>query len=377
MNLLFLCLSMLLACNTEADEKAQATHPTKAEIETKNFDTITKALPVSEQEIPKKEIKQADEILEKPSQSPTEIVKDEPSIIKSSEPIVIATELPKKSESAPSNKESDLVEKPTISKTEIPTTEAVFEKEVQTSTEDIEITDLDSNQEEMDDVIETVQVEEVELLPYTHEKWQKLLSNYVDQKGFVDYQGFKNDEAKLDAYLSELSNEDLSSYGAAQKKAFFINAYNAFTIKLIVENYPLKSILDLHGGKTWDRKWISLGGEEYSLNEIEHQLLIRDFSDSRVHFAINCAAKSCPPLSNKAFTSTNVESELNALTKAFLSNEAFNKISSSSAELSKLFEWYAKDFGDVKAYLSKYLGVTLDDKVKLKYKEYDWSLNGK
>ena len=91
--------------------------------------------------------------------------------------------------------------------------------------------------------------------------------------------------------------------GLGQKKmAYWINVYNAFTIKMIVDNYPVSSITKLHGGKPWDVKWIELGEKKYSLNEIEHNILRPQFKDARIHFAVNCAAQSCPPILNKAWT---------------------------------------------------------------------------
>jgi len=381
MNLLWLCLSLLFACGPETEQKTQDVKAPVLEEIAQTYKVDSNVVISSEAEIPKEEIVEADVIPQNSStaEKDDEAKKEDVAIIL--EPTVIA--------SPSSNASTKYSNSSTVTDEKVQTTDAkiefkdpVVEDVIETPEKEVVIENAEVEEVYIDEPIEEVLEEEVieekeVFIPTKHEKWQSLLSKYVDQNGWVDYKGFKNDEANLNAYLEELSNEDLSTYTATEKKAFFINAYNSFTIKLIVDNYPLKSILNLHGGKTWDRKWISLAGTVYSLNEIEHQLLIRDFSDSRVHFAINCAAKSCPPLSNKAFTSSNVESSLNSLTKAFLSNKDYNEISSNSAELSKLFEWYAKDFGDVKAYINKYLGVSIQDKTNLKFKEYDWALNGK
>ena len=140
-----------------------------------------------------------------------------------------------------------------------------------------------------------------------HALWNELLTKYVSSSGVVDYGSFKKNEAQLNSYLSWLSANAPSKSDKSQKaKAYWINAYNAYTIKLIVDNYPVSSITDLHGGKPWDVSWITLGGSTYSLNNIEHDILRPIWKDARIHFAVNCAAKSCPPIANKAYTVGNL-----------------------------------------------------------------------
>lgn len=211
---------------------------------------------------------------------------------------------------------------------------------------------------------------------FDHSGFDKLLRAYVSSSGKVNYSGFKKDEAALDAYLAGLA-ENVPSSGDSRTKqiAFWTNAYNAFTIKLIVQNYPVKSIRDIDGGNPWDTKWISLGNKKYSLNQIEKDILLKKIGEPRVHFAVNCAAKSCPPLHNRAFTSSNINSKLESLTRSFINNESFNSISTKRLELSKIFEWYASDFNDVKTFISKYTDVEITKKTKISYNNYDWSLN--
>jgi len=157
--------------------------------------------------------------------------------------------------------------------------------------------------------------------------------------------------------------------------SYWINAYNAFTVKLIVDNYPLKSITKLENGKPWDKKWIKLGGKTYSLNNIENDILRPTYKDARIHFAVNCAAKSCPPLLNKAWTSRNLESNFERQAKAFINNNTYNKIGGNEIEISKIFEWYAVDFGNIVKYVNKYASTKADAKAKVKYMEYNWDLN--
>lgn len=211
-----------------------------------------------------------------------------------------------------------------------------------------------------------------------HSVFNELLSTYVSSKGVVDYLGFQKQEAKLDDYLAWLgTNVPASSVKRNERLAYWINAYNAYTIKLILMNYPLKSITDLHGGKPWDVKWIDLGGKTYSLNNIENDIIRPEFNEPRIHFAVNCAAQSCPPLANKAFTASNLESLLEKQTVAFVNNKKYNQLSRESVVVSKIFDWYGKDFGDIASYISKYAMESVKKEANVSYNEYDWSLNGK
>ncbi len=209
-----------------------------------------------------------------------------------------------------------------------------------------------------------------------HKAFDALLRKHVSSAGSVNYAGFKSDVSKLDAYIAILAaNPVQDSWSRNDKLAYWINAYNANTIKLIVNNYPVAKITDLEGGKPWDKKWIKLGSKTYSLNNIENDIIRPQFKEPRIHFAVNCAAKSCPTLMNKAWLPNNLESDFAKMTKAFVNNSNYNDISSSGASVSKIFEWYGEDFGDVKAFINKYSNTKING--DLKFKEYDWSLNGK
>ena len=155
-----------------------------------------------------------------------------------------------------------------------------------------------------------------------HEGWNALLQKHVSENGVVDYKGFKADKADLDAYLEALSeNVPTKETARDEALAYWINAYNAFTVDLITRNYPTKSILRFDNGKTWDVKRIKLGGEKYSLNQIENEIIRPQFKEPRIHFAVNCAAQSCPPLANEAFTASNLEQLLDARARAFINNK--------------------------------------------------------
>lgn len=209
-----------------------------------------------------------------------------------------------------------------------------------------------------------------------HNAFNKLLSKHVSSSGKVNYKGFKADNHMLEDYLSQLQDNPIKSgWSKKEKLAYWINAYNAYTIKLIVDNYPVSSITDLHGGKPWDAKWIKLDGKTLSLNNIENDIIRPTFKEPRIHFAVNCAAKSCPPLSNSVWTAANLESKFETATKKFVNDSKYNSVSSSGANVSKIFEWYKEDFGDLTAFLNKYANSPLGSGGKISFMEYDWKLN--
>jgi len=212
----------------------------------------------------------------------------------------------------------------------------------------------------------------------SHSSWDALLSRHVTSEGKVNYDGFKSDIAKLDAYLNLIGNNEAKpGWTQAEKKAFWLNTYNAWTIKLVLERYPVNSIKDV-SAKPWDKRFIKIGANTHTLNDIENKIIRRQFKDARIHFAVNCAAISCPKLSNKAFTLLNVEKELDRLTKEFFKSENV-KLVEKSAQLSKIFEWYAADFIEesesVLKFVEQHSGMTFHPKVKVSYLEYNWKLN--
>ncbi len=234
--------------------------------------------------------------------------------------------------------------------------------------------DNEAKKPELFDAKESIEIGKK--LTGTHQMWHTLLQKYVSEEGKVNYQGFKLEGANLDNYLNELSNSVPSDNDKSlSAMAFWINAYNAFTIKIILDHYPVNSITEIANGKPWDKKWIMLGAKMLSLNDIEHVILRPTWNDARIHFAVNCAAKSCPPLSNKAFTGSNTEGLLDKLTSRFINNPKFNQISPTKLTLSKIFEWYKEDFGDLPKFVNEYTTSEIKSNAAIRYQEYDWSLN--
>ncbi len=220
--------------------------------------------------------------------------------------------------------------------------------------------------------------DEKKAAPFTHQLWDDLLRTYVSSSGWVNYAGMRPEKARLEKYLALLqANPPQSSWSREEEMAFWINAYNAHTVKLILDHYPLKSIRDIDKGNPWDVKRIKIGNKLYSLNEIENEMLRKRFGDARIHFAVNCAAKSCPPLYNRAWQASTLSQTLDERAGAFINDKQYNLITPSKASVSKIFEWYASDFGDLIAFLNRYARVKLKAGAKVVFLEYDWSLNGK
>lgn len=213
--------------------------------------------------------------------------------------------------------------------------------------------------------------------------FDSLLQKNVDKTGRVDYQSLKNNETLLDNYLAYIqNNEPTKNWSSNKKKAFWINTYNAYTIKIILNNYPLKSIRDIKiDGKTaWKIPFVKVGQKRYTLDQIEHKILRKKFNDPRIHVGINCASVSCPRLWNFAFTEDNIASSLDNLMKEFINNTTRNKISKNNLEISEIFNWFSKDFiknGTIINYLNTYAAIKISEKASIKYLTYDWSLNKK
>ena len=211
---------------------------------------------------------------------------------------------------------------------------------------------------------------------FNHDIFNELLKNNVSENGETNYPGFIKNKTIFKSYLTALSeNMPTEKWTKENKLAYWMNTYNAFTIKLIIDNYPTKSIKDIKNA--WDMRFFKLGDKWYNLSDIEHKIL-RKMNDPRIHFGINCASYSCPQLHNKAFTANNVNDELDHLAHQFINDITRNIISEDSIQLSKIFQWYSKDFkteGTLIDYLNKYSDITINSNAKKSYKKYDWSLN--
>lgn len=225
---------------------------------------------------------------------------------------------------------------------------------------------------------------------YSFNAWTSLLQKHVGKDGLVDYPGFIADKGKLQSFLATLSkNPPAKNWTENAKIAYWLNAYNAFTIKLIVDHYPLKSIKDL-GAKhqiifintPWDIKFFKIGGKTMTLNRIEHRILRKEFREPRIHFALNCASLSCPKLRREAYEGTRLDAQLTDQAKEFLSDPSRNQLTAKNPKLSAIFSFYGKDMTkwsgkSLIAFINQYAPIKIDEKAELDYLDYNWNLNGK
>jgi len=206
---------------------------------------------------------------------------------------------------------------------------------------------------------------------------------YVDTAGWLDYARWQKDTTALLTYLDGLSaRPPAADAAAAEQIAYWLNAYNAYTVLLILRHYPLESINELHTlryvATIWDADWFEIGGQAMSLGQIEHDILRARFEEPRIHFALNCASYSCPSLRREAYTSTRLEAQLEAQARAFLADPRRNRITRDHAEISQIFLWFRGDFtreGSLRDYLNRYAPVEITSETAIEYLAYDWSLN--
>lgn len=230
---------------------------------------------------------------------------------------------------------------------------------------------------------------------------QSVLSNYVDAKGMVDYAALKQNRGDLDKMIEQISavspdNKPQLFPTREAKLAYWINAYNAWILRIVVDNYPTSSItkIGLIPYGAFFVKRVSLGGEKMTLRSLENDIIRARFHDPRIHFAINCASASCPPLSTRVYLPGTLDEQLDAAARAFINDNRQVKldVAGNRIELSKIFDWYASDFTEalgsrsggnrtVVDYIRSYLNderrqaLAKIPNAKVNYQDYDWSLN--
>jgi len=228
-----------------------------------------------------------------------------------------------------------------------------------------------------------------------HRLFTEILTNYVED-GLVNYKELKYDK-RLDEYLNQLKGMNPDKLNRNGKLAFWVNVYNTFTLKVIVDNYPIESINELHTGgriighllgKTiWDKEFITINTKQYSLNDVEHEIL-RKMNEPRIHFSLVCASISCPPLRNEAFEAEKLNEQLQSQAIEFLNDTSKNSfdIRNRKAYLSKIFDWFDEDFGESDNEVLKYIAQFLPENTakeisshlsewSLTYNDYNWNLN--
>lgn len=229
-----------------------------------------------------------------------------------------------------------------------------------------------------------------------HRLFADLLLEHVEF-GLVDYQNLCRDP-RLQEYTAQLSATDPDAIESPKERmAFWLNAYNAFTLEIVCKNYPIESISELHAGglvfgslikKTvWDKPFITINGKTLTLNAIEHEILRKKFDDPRIHFALVCAAYSCPPLRYEAYEGEKLDVQLNDQARVFLADRDQNMFDQQRriAWISSIFAWFAEDFGGRENLLNYIVQFLPEEPArdirdhpkqwKVRHKTYNWTLN--
>ena len=225
-------------------------------------------------------------------------------------------------------------------------------------------------------------------------QYSELLERYVVENRWVDYDAWRastEDRAALQEYIDGLAATDVFALDHDAQIAAWINLYNALTVDLILDNEPVDSIKDLGSLLTspWEPALVTMDGRELSLNDIEHEILRKDFAEPRIHFALNCASVSCPPLAAREYTADNLDQLLDEAALRVLHDDGWfdprgcgGAYGSGTLRLSKLFDWFSDDFGGedgVRAFIQHYRPdlkfQLLNTECSLEYMDYDWSLN--
>lgn len=222
-----------------------------------------------------------------------------------------------------------------------------------------------------------------------HSAWQQILNRYLNTKhhsginrfNYRSLKASKRNSHKLNAYIRYLESIDPRRYSKAVQKAYWINLYNALTVKVILDNYPISSIKKIgwFGSGPWNNKYVTVVGKSLSLNNIEHNILRPIWRDNRIHYAVNCASLGCPNLAAKAYTSTNTEILLNNAAKDYINHKRGVQFKNGKLIISSIYKWYKVDFGNVKKHLIKYAKPRLAKQLR-NYRgsfnyNYNWNLN--
>ena len=217
--------------------------------------------------------------------------------------------------------------------------------------------------------------------------WSAMLRLHVMADGRLDYDGLLNDEDELLGYLQSLRKvrPQVGAWTPDQIKAFWLNTYNAAAANLVLENYPVASINDIRvktvGGyeSPWETVVVNVGGQNYSLNQIE-QLLRQQFRDPRIHFALNYGAASAAPMLAEAYTGPQLSRQLDQQASRFINDSAFNQLSPQQVLLSALFRSYATEFGgepQLLAFINRYAHTPVLPTASIEYLSFSWALNSR
>ena len=231
----------------------------------------------------------------------------------------------------------------------------------------------------------TNQLLNAETLDQSNEHYREVLKTYV-KHGLVDYSGLKSNPKDLNQYLelaASISKETFDGWSENEQLAFLINVYNAQTLDLVADNYPVNSIKDIAGdsGGPWEQPIVTLFGEKRTLNALENEIIRGNYPEPRIHFALVCAALGCPKLINEPYNPEILDKQLEKQTKLFLMDSDKNSIDLRNKVLllSPIFDWFKEDFilqsGSIIKFVSPYFGIEATGEFKIEYTNYDWTLN--
>ena len=230
---------------------------------------------------------------------------------------------------------------------------------------------------------------------FDHSSFDELLKKHV-VKGMVDYEAFAK-AGSFKEYLESLEHADPARLGDRERLAFWINAYNAHTIALInkyEERGSIKNVAEGIGFERakgpWKQPIVKVGGKTYTLDEVEHEIIRKQFREPRVHFALVCAAMSCPPLRSEAYTGARLDAQLDSQARAFIPDEARGSwvdVKKGVLHATRIFDWYKDDFGGSDAAVGRFIAqyyqdspekrLLLDGQFKVEYLDFDWTLNSR
>ncbi len=239
---------------------------------------------------------------------------------------------------------------------------------------------------------------------HNYDDYAEVLKKYVNDQGFVNYKAFKKDRGPLDRFVQQMARlqlADFEKWSNDEKLVFWMNAYNALTLKAILDHYPVKSIKDIGSvfQNVWKKLKFTVMGKTTTFFEIEHEILRKQFNEPRIHMAINCASIGCPPLKNEPFTTENLKAQLDDQTKRFLNNSKQFRLdkTKNTIYLSSILKWFEADFlkrygarpifkghkpaqQAVLYFISSYLEKSQQQELtransKIEYLTYNWGLN--
>lgn len=234
---------------------------------------------------------------------------------------------------------------------------------------------------------ETLKPENPHTEPVNHSSFDGFLKKYIDGKGYVSYREALKDSSSLRNYIRFLEENPPNEikWSEEERLAYWINLYNSATVLLVLRNYPLESIKDIGASlqipfvnTPWQIEFLNIEGKAYDLDNIEHDIIRKQFDEPRIHFALVCGAVSCPKLRNEAYVAKKLDSQLDEQAREFLRDSSKNTISRDKVALSKLFRWYQGDFtkqGSLTDYLNNYSEVQIDPDTEINYLDYNWRLN--